>query len=230
MPQRAWSAKRERQYEHIKDGLLDRGRTRTPPRRSRQEPSTRNVRGQARPGSRVRRRRTTSRRAGAVGCGRIVGRAAAPCAALQRGQGEEREGPFQDDQGPTRTSRRSVVAAAECHRGRVRRLTGAEARRIAVRRAAARRRTSDRPARRRRRRRSSSSTPRRPVAAECRPGGLEQARRDVPVDRPDVRRSSSSGDPQPECSSDEKNSSAVLVLVCCSASVGMPLAARKSRA
>jgi len=25
MPQRAWSPKRERQYEHIKDGLLDRG-------------------------------------------------------------------------------------------------------------------------------------------------------------------------------------------------------------
>src|SRR6478752_3981067 len=25
MPQRAWSDKRERQYEHIKDGLLDRG-------------------------------------------------------------------------------------------------------------------------------------------------------------------------------------------------------------
>ena len=25
MPQRAWSAKRERQYEHIKSGLLDRG-------------------------------------------------------------------------------------------------------------------------------------------------------------------------------------------------------------
>jgi len=25
MPQKAWSAKRERQYEHIKDGLLDRG-------------------------------------------------------------------------------------------------------------------------------------------------------------------------------------------------------------
>ena len=25
MPQRAWSAKRERQYEHIKDGLEDRG-------------------------------------------------------------------------------------------------------------------------------------------------------------------------------------------------------------
>ena len=25
MPQRAWSSKRERQYEHIKDGLLDRG-------------------------------------------------------------------------------------------------------------------------------------------------------------------------------------------------------------
>ncbi len=27
MPQKAWSAKRERQYEHIKDGLLDRGRS-----------------------------------------------------------------------------------------------------------------------------------------------------------------------------------------------------------
>jgi hypothetical protein len=26
VPQRAWSAKRERQYEHIKDGLLERGR------------------------------------------------------------------------------------------------------------------------------------------------------------------------------------------------------------
>jgi plasmid stabilization system protein ParE len=25
MPRRAWSKKRERQYEHIKDGLLDRG-------------------------------------------------------------------------------------------------------------------------------------------------------------------------------------------------------------
>ena len=25
MPQRAWSAKRERQYEHIKEGLVDRG-------------------------------------------------------------------------------------------------------------------------------------------------------------------------------------------------------------
>jgi plasmid stabilization system protein ParE len=25
MPQRAWSAKRERQYEHIRDGLLDQG-------------------------------------------------------------------------------------------------------------------------------------------------------------------------------------------------------------
>ena len=26
MPQQAWSEKRERQYEHIKEGLLDRGR------------------------------------------------------------------------------------------------------------------------------------------------------------------------------------------------------------
>ncbi len=27
MPQQGWSAKRERQYEHIKEGLLDKGRT-----------------------------------------------------------------------------------------------------------------------------------------------------------------------------------------------------------
>jgi len=27
MPQKAWSAKRERQYEHIKEGLLERGRS-----------------------------------------------------------------------------------------------------------------------------------------------------------------------------------------------------------
>jgi hypothetical protein len=27
MPQRAWSAKRERQYEHIKDGLREQGRS-----------------------------------------------------------------------------------------------------------------------------------------------------------------------------------------------------------
>ena len=27
MPQRAWSKKRERQYEHIKDGLLEQGRS-----------------------------------------------------------------------------------------------------------------------------------------------------------------------------------------------------------
>jgi hypothetical protein len=27
MPQGAWSAKRERQYEHIKDGLVERGRS-----------------------------------------------------------------------------------------------------------------------------------------------------------------------------------------------------------
>jgi plasmid stabilization system protein ParE len=27
MPQRAWSPKRERQYEHIKDGLLEQGRS-----------------------------------------------------------------------------------------------------------------------------------------------------------------------------------------------------------
>ena len=35
MPQQAWSKKRERQYEHIKDGLHERGDAKTRPRRSR---------------------------------------------------------------------------------------------------------------------------------------------------------------------------------------------------
>ena len=34
MPPKAWSAKRERQYEHIKDSLEERGTRRTRPRRS----------------------------------------------------------------------------------------------------------------------------------------------------------------------------------------------------
>ena len=38
MPPQAWSKKRERQYEHIKDGLLDRVNRRTRPRRSRLGP------------------------------------------------------------------------------------------------------------------------------------------------------------------------------------------------
>ena len=35
MPNQAWSDKRERQYEHIKDGLKEQGGRRTSPRRSR---------------------------------------------------------------------------------------------------------------------------------------------------------------------------------------------------
>ena len=38
MPQQAWSEKRERQYEHIKESLEDRDATRAPPRRSRRAP------------------------------------------------------------------------------------------------------------------------------------------------------------------------------------------------
>ena len=37
MPQQAWSKKRERQYQHIKEGLRERGETKSSPRRSRHE-------------------------------------------------------------------------------------------------------------------------------------------------------------------------------------------------
>ena len=50
MPRGPWSRKRERQYEHIKEGLRERGGARTPPRRSRPAPSTRSGPGPARPG------------------------------------------------------------------------------------------------------------------------------------------------------------------------------------
>ena len=55
MPQRAWSNKRERQYDHIKDGLLERGSARTSPKRSQLARSTRSApaSGEARQRSRT---------------------------------------------------------------------------------------------------------------------------------------------------------------------------------
>lgn len=54
MAQYAWGAKRERQYEHIKEALRSEARTRTRRRRSRPALSTRNGSGRARrPAARV---------------------------------------------------------------------------------------------------------------------------------------------------------------------------------
>src|SRR3954465_15800692 len=60
MPQNAWSAKRERQYEHIKESELEQGGARNVRRRS---PRARSTRGERR---RVRRRTATARYAGGV--------------------------------------------------------------------------------------------------------------------------------------------------------------------
>lgn len=78
MPPKAWSAKRERQYEHIKDGLVDQGRDTD----TAEEIAARTVNkeraraGEAKESSRTSTR--TSHRAGAAGCGPIVDPEAAP--------------------------------------------------------------------------------------------------------------------------------------------------------
>src|SRR5262245_65579007 len=75
MPRRAWSDKRERQYEHVKEGLEDRGR----PEDEAEEIAARTVnkerarRGEAREASP--RRPRTSPPAGGVACVRTAGRA-----------------------------------------------------------------------------------------------------------------------------------------------------------
>ena len=48
MPQKQWSAKRERQYEHIKDSAKEGGASRSARRRSRRGRSTRSARAAAR--------------------------------------------------------------------------------------------------------------------------------------------------------------------------------------
>ena len=70
MPQQAWSAKRERQYEHVKDEPEGaRARPRTRRRRSPRAPSTRSGRARARRGSRRGSPARTSRPAAAAGSG-----------------------------------------------------------------------------------------------------------------------------------------------------------------
>ena len=78
MPRQAWSAKRERQYEHIKQGLEERGRDED----TAEEIAARTVNkerarsGEARTSSPTSTRDISSGR-GAVACGRTAGPAAA---------------------------------------------------------------------------------------------------------------------------------------------------------
>ena len=78
MPQQSWSDKRERQYEHIKKGLEERGDSES----LSEEIAARTVnkeRARAeRPGSPVRHRSRTSRPAGGVGSGPTAGQVVAP--------------------------------------------------------------------------------------------------------------------------------------------------------
>ena len=102
MPQRAWSKKRERQYEHIKEGVLDRGEDED----TAEEIAARTVNkerarhGEARQASRTSTQDISSSRRGGLRSHRGP--------ALQRGPAEGRQGPLQDDQGPARTGRGPV--------------------------------------------------------------------------------------------------------------------------
>ena len=106
---RAWTDKRERQYEHIKDGLLDRGEDED----TAEEIAARTVnKERARAGEAKESSRSSTERhlLGPARRAAIAPRARRPHPrpALQRGRGEEHQGPFQDEQG--RSSRRPSVA------------------------------------------------------------------------------------------------------------------------
>jgi plasmid stabilization system protein ParE len=68
MPQRAWSKKRERQYEHIKEGLIDQGRSKDKAEEiaARTVNKTRAQAGEARESSRLSREDMSSSRRGGL--------------------------------------------------------------------------------------------------------------------------------------------------------------------
>jgi hypothetical protein len=68
MPQRAWSKKRERQYEHIKEGLIDQGRSKDKAKEiaARTVNKTRAQAGEAKESSRLSREDMSSSRRGGL--------------------------------------------------------------------------------------------------------------------------------------------------------------------
>ena len=68
MPQRAWSKKRERQYEHIKEGLIDQGRSKDKAEEiaARTVNKTRAQAGEAKESSRLSREDMSSSRRGGL--------------------------------------------------------------------------------------------------------------------------------------------------------------------
>ena len=110
MPQQAWSKKRERQYEHIKEGLEDRGRNEDEAEEiaARTVNKERAQHGEAKESSRTSTDDISSGTprwpALALGCGWPH-----QGPALQRGEAEERQGAVEDDQGRAREGRRPVA-------------------------------------------------------------------------------------------------------------------------
>ncbi len=110
MPQQAWSKKRERQYDHIKEGLEDSGRSED----EAEEIAARTVnKERARHGEAEREQPDVDR-------GHLLLAARRPAVplrpgrpdprpALQRGEAEEHQGPLEDDQGRAREGRRSLA-------------------------------------------------------------------------------------------------------------------------
>ena len=114
MPQQSWSAKRERQYEHIKEGLRDQGRTEG----LAEEIAARTVNkerarsGESRQASRTSVRDiSSSQRGGQRSHSGSGGRTKEQL--YQGGQAQKHQGPFVDDQGSARTRRRALTGAGQ---------------------------------------------------------------------------------------------------------------------
>ena len=109
MPQNGWSDKRERQYEHIKEGLLDRGETED----TAEEIAARTVnKERARAGEAADRQSNVDRRH-LVGPARRAAlalrrRGTHVPPALRRSAEQGHRGPIEDVEGATRTRRRSA--------------------------------------------------------------------------------------------------------------------------
>ena len=112
MPQRAWSKKRERQYEHIKEGVLERGEDED----TAEEIAARTVNkeraraGEARESSRTSTEDISSGRRGGLRSHKGPGGRTRD-QLYNEAKREEHQGPLEDDQGPARTGRGPIAEA-----------------------------------------------------------------------------------------------------------------------
>ena len=108
MPPKAWTAKRERQYEHIKDSLEDRGTSED----KAEEIAARTVNkeraraGEAKTSSRLSRTDISSGRRGGLRSGHAPPEGAHARPALRRGEEHGHRGPLEDDEGAAAARRR----------------------------------------------------------------------------------------------------------------------------